>query len=118
MSFSLFAGNARKLVVSVIDDETGDPKDLTDVEARWQASRGNAEKFSTVPVLTKTIGNGITVTSEFDGTLEITLEAEDTDALPPGIYYHELLLVDVTGDQENLIADTFTVKRRLVHPTP
>jgi hypothetical protein len=117
MSFSLFAGNARKLAVSVVDDETGDPIDLTDVTVIWQASRGTAEKFQAVPLLTKEVGSGLTIVDEFNGQIEITLDADDTENLS-GTFYHELLLVDVTGDQQNLIADTFTVKRRLVKPTP
>jgi hypothetical protein len=115
MSFTLFAGNARKLVVSVVNDDTGEPEDLTEVDLLWQASRGNAAKFSSIPVLTKTIGTGITVIDAINGELEIMLDADDTENLS-GTYYHELLLVDVTGDQQNLLADTFTVKRRLAKP--
>jgi hypothetical protein len=117
MSFTLFAGNARKLIVSVVNDDTGEPEDLTDVELFWQASRGTTAKFSSVPVLTKTIGNGITVIDAINGELEIMLDADDTENLN-GTYYHELLLIDVTGDQQNLLADTFTVKRRLAKPVP
>lgn len=115
MSFTLFAGNARKLVVSVVNDDTGEPEDLTEVELHWQASRGTATKFSLTPVLTKSIGSGITVIDAINGELEIMLDADDTENLS-GTYYHELLLIDVTGDQQNLLADTFTVKRRLAKP--
>lgn len=110
-----FAGNARKLIVTVVNDDTGDPEDLTDVQLTWQCSRGTADKFSATPILTKTIGQGITVTDAFNGEIEILLDTDDTETLT-GTFYHELLMVDVTGDQQNVIADTFTVKRRLVKP--
>lgn len=112
-----FAGNSRKLVITVINDDTGDPEDLTDVTLRWQCSRGTADKFSATPIMTKTIGTGITVTDALEGTVEILLDADDTENLS-GTFYCELLMVDVTGDQQNIIADTFTVKRRLVKPAP
>jgi hypothetical protein len=116
MSFTFFAGNARKFHVEVINDDTNEPEDLTDVTLLWQCSRGTADKFSAEPTLTKTVGSGITVVDEFNGLIEVHLTSADTANLT-GTFYHELLLVDVTGDQQNVIADTFTVKRRLVKPS-
>lgn len=117
MPFDMFAGNGRKLIIDIVADETGDPEDITDATVLWQCARGTTTKFSRTPVITKTMGHGIVVSDASGGVVEVSLTAADTASLPAGTYYHELLVIDVTGDQQNLVADTFTIKRRLVLPS-
>ncbi|WP_298399524.1 hypothetical protein [Sphingobium sp.] len=98
-NFSLFAGDAKTLKVTVFNEE-GDPIPLAGVQAvTWRLAR----TARSVPVLTKTIGAGVTVIADDAaeggancGRLDVVIESADSDPLD-GEYVHECQIVDASG---------------------
>jgi hypothetical protein len=68
-------------------DETGAILDLTGAALVYEVSTG--EEPTQPPMLTKTIGSGITVVSAAAGTFTITLTAGETASMVTGNYFHE-----------------------------
>lgn len=98
-NFSLFAGDAKTLKVTVFDED-GDPIPLAGVQAvTWRLAR----TARSVPVLTKTMGAGVTVIADDAdeggancGRLDVVIESADSDPLD-GEYVHECQIVDASG---------------------
>jgi hypothetical protein len=86
-----FSGDALLLQVTV-RDSSGSVLDLAAfglTEATWVL----AKKQGAAPLVTKTIGSGVVITTPpgNDGRLDITIDNADTEALK-GDHYHELQL--------------------------
>ena len=114
MDFTMFAGDTKRLMFSITSGPPANaPLDISDATVTWQASRGNTTRFSKVPVLTKTIGNGVEVTDELSGNLTVELLPADTASLA-GTYYHELQITDAAGDVATAFAGEFKVLRNLI----
>ena len=114
MDFTMFAGDTKRLRFTLTDgDSDGAALDISDTVVTWQASKGNAARFSAVPALTKTMGGGVTVTDEMNGKVTVELLPADTQALN-GTFYHELQVVDASGDVATAYSGVFQVKRALI----
>lgn len=116
MSFSMKAGDTKRLHVTIRDKE-GVPVDLTESTIRWWASRGDAAKFSRTPALQKNLGggapNGIEEINLFEGEFLVVLVPSDTRELN-GSYYCEVEITDAFGNVSTAVIDTFTVAKDLV----
>jgi len=107
--FEMFSGDNKILSVSVVDS-AGVAVDLTSATASWQLARSN----DAAPLIQKaTGGSGIVITDAAGGVLEITLSASDTDALK-GSFYHELQVIDTSGNIATVLAGNATIKRDLI----
>jgi hypothetical protein len=115
MSFEMVAGDSKRINFTLLDATTGGALDITGAVARWQVSRMKGEMFSPTPTLMKSMADGIEVTDEFGGLLTVTLKPSDTVSLF-GDFYHELELIDATGDVATVYTGTFTIKRALIRP--
>jgi hypothetical protein len=89
-------GDYQRMLVSC-KDENGAALDLTGMTLTYALSR-TAEDAS--PLITKTIGSGITVISAAGGQIQIDLLSADTASLL-GEYYHELEVV--SGPNHNTL---------------
>lgn len=114
MSFEMFAGDTKRLHFTLTSGPPANaPLDIQDAIVRWQASKGTLSRFSTIPVLTKTIGAGLEVTDAFSGTLTVELLPEDTETLK-GNFYHELEITDASGDVSTAFVGEFVIKSNLI----
>lgn len=115
MDFSMFQGDTRRLNFTLTRAD-GSPLDLTGGTLRWQASRLKAPGvFSTMPLLQKTETNGVEVVDAFNGIVTVTLGPADTLSLS-GNLYHELEVVDASGDVSTVYAGDFQIKKALIKP--
>lgn len=86
MQLTIYQGENKTLVYKLTDD-VGDPVDLTLIDAEWRL----ASRTDETPIITKTVGAGITYTNAAGGILEVALSPEDTELLS-GAYRRELRL--------------------------
>jgi hypothetical protein len=92
-NFEMFCGDTREIVVTV-RDASGSAIDLTGATVLWTLSRSDrcdAEVSKSSP------SEGIVLTSAASGQFTITLDADDTEDLDPGDYYHEAEVTDSSG---------------------
>jgi hypothetical protein len=108
-NFKMVAGDTTALNV-VLSDSSGDSMNLTGASARWQLALTNRGPA----LISKSIGAGITVTSALGGALTIVLEPEDTVDLS-GRYYHELEIVDSTGNVSTVTTGFVTIAAALIN---
>tara|TARA_R110002096_G_scaffold186882_7_gene366044 strand:+ start:73 stop:420 length:348 start_codon:yes stop_codon:yes gene_type:complete len=81
--FSIFVGDDDNVNITVLDN-AGAVVDISSATAiDWRMS---ADEF-TAPVLTKTLGAGITVTDGPNGVFQIAIASADTAALAYGTFY-------------------------------
>lgn len=82
---NLYQGTTRLLDVAIVD-ATETAVDLGAVDAiDWQM----APNAWATPTLSKTLGDGITITDSAGGLISIAIVPADTESLPCGRYYHE-----------------------------
>lgn len=99
----LFTGADKTLQFTVLDANDV-PVDITGWSVLWGLYPNPFEKGST-PLVTKTVGSGITLTTPLSGVLRVALLDTDTDNLPGAesyAYYHELRRTD--GGLEDVLA--------------
>lgn len=114
MSFEMFAGDTKRLHFTLTSGPPSNtPLDIQDTTIRWQASKGTLARFSVIPVLTKTIGDGLEVTDAFSGTLTVELLPGDTETLK-GTFYHELEITDASGDVSTAFVGEMVIKPNLI----
>lgn len=114
MSFEMFAGDTKRLHFTITSGPPSNtPLDIQDATVRWQASKGTLARFSTIPVLTKTVGTGLEITDAFSGAITVELVPEDTEALK-GTFYHEVEIEDASGDISTAFTGEFIVKPNLI----
>jgi hypothetical protein len=77
--WSMMRGDDTPFPWTVTDD--GTPLDITGMELTWVAKRRYDDADDADSTIVKTIGDGITVESEEDGTIIVQLDAADTATL-------------------------------------
>lgn len=112
--FTMFSGDDKELVV-VIKDVAGDAVNIAGLlSAIWECSKLREDgTFSSTPVISKSIGAGIELTSAGAGELTVTLDQADTEDLY-GDYYHELEIVDSNSNKQTVMVGTLTIRKDLV----
>lgn len=73
-------------------DANGDPVDLTGADLRLQV-RASAD--ASTPLLSLTVGAGITLTVPTEGLFLVSVQKATMEAIPPGLYPFDV--VEVTG---------------------
>ncbi len=107
-NFSMRAGDDKRITVTIIDGATGGRKDISGSSARWSMARGS------VSVLKTTATGGIVITNGPQGVLDIVLVPSDTAAMAPGVYRHELEVVDASGQSATVMAGDVHLRRALL----
>jgi hypothetical protein len=88
---------------------TTTPQNITGWSLRWDMRRSDNE--ADPPVISKTTGAGIAVTSGPNGQGTITIDDADTDALVPRLYRHSLKRTDPGSETELLFGNAVLGKR-------
>jgi len=91
-------------------DESGDPVDLNGYVARMQLRRRIDDEE---PVLELTTGNGRLTLGGADGTVEINVNASDTEGLDATEGVYDLELVSGAGIVDKLLRGTFEIIREV-----
>ncbi len=110
MDFEMYSGNTKHLVITVYDYDTNAPISLTmasDIQFQVFAP-GAAE-----PVVTKVLGNGISITSADGGVYTVVLSTEDTKRVG-GEYQYESQVLDSEGNLETVLTGTINIVRRKI----
>lgn len=90
----------------------GDEVNITNLnDALWVLKRHGASETSFV---SKTLGAGIAIIDGPGGVLTVTVDAADTADLVPGIYYHEIRIVDSSNLITTIMSGTMTLNQS--HP--
>lgn len=110
-SFSFKSGDSLRLALAVVDED-GEPADISGMTVRFVAAR----RVGAEAALTTEGGSAnavATITSGPGGTIEITAEGDDTDALS-GTYAYECELEDGAGDKETIAHGFLTFEPNLI----
>lgn len=97
------SGDTIRITVPVTDDQDS-PKSLVGCSARYLV----ASTLAGPALITKTVGNGITIADAAGGVLVIVLAPADTDELA-GVYVHELEITDSAGDKATVFDGRLTL---------
>lgn len=103
--FEMFAGDDRRLRVTVTDD-AGQPKSLAGASIDWVM----AQTPTSAPVLTKTLGSGIVVVDEDGGVFDVVLVETDTADKTPAHYAHQSRVVDAAEDTVTVVSGWCHIK--------
>lgn len=90
--------------------------DLTGATITFSASRlktASPITFSGTAAITKTVGDGITVTDAAAGEIQLTLDPADTADLK-GAYYYEIEVTLGSGQVHTTTTGTLTINRDLI----
>jgi len=91
-------------------DENGDPVDLRGYDARMQLRRRIDDEN---PTLELTTGNGRLILGGEDGTVQINVNATDTEGLDATEGVYDLELVSGAGIVDKLLRGTFEIIREV-----
>ena len=87
------------LIQFSIKDTFGAPMNITDFVIKWQVKK----TFKTKALITKETGGlGIVITDRLCGVFVVSIEAEDTEDLAAGSYFHEAIATDTSGKSVTL----------------
>lgn len=106
-------GNSYTIEISLVDAE-GEPINLASVvDVQYVLTTITEPKQVLV---TKGIGsNHISLQSSQSGVVEVYLYNDDTDDLVDGIYYHEAVIVDSSGNVTTILSDCVLVCDRVLY---
>ena len=106
--FTIFEGDDQNLNVTVLDD-AGAVVDITSASALdWKM----AVNELTSPVISKTLGAGITVTNGPAGIFQVALAGTDTDGLAGGTYY-QASRVTLSANLTHVAIGTVWLRRKV-----
>lgn len=94
-------------------DPQGNIVDLTGLSAnqiRWQL----AQDANSTPIISKSIGAGITIVNPAAGRFDVAVLPADTVSLQPIKYYHEAKLTDQYNNKSTLAYGTAQVLNALI----
>jgi len=101
-NISMLAGNSKQLIVSIVD-QNNNPVDLTSMNVQWVLK----DSTNTV-ILSKTVGNGITITNATQGQCTITISSSDSKNLL-GTYTHQASIIDSQNNSSVVFVGTIVV---------
>ena len=90
-----------------ITTEENLPKDLTDATIKW----GLWSEYYRETVVTKTTGDGITISDALAGTCVVRLDPSDTLTLPLGEYSHKCEVTDADGQVSTVLEGKVTMNQ-------
>ena len=106
--FKMTAGDTRVIKIAVTTT-SGAAVDLSGATARWRLARsvrGSA-------LVQKSTASGISI-DEPTGIVTVTIAAADTEGFKPGLYYHELEIVDGGGAVSTVTTGKVTMTGALI----
>lgn len=114
-NFDHWRGDSKHISIPV-KDEDGTAIDLTGGSARWWLGKSASATGSGV-LVKKSSGAGLTL-SQVNGfwTALVVLDPEDTQALRPGSYYHELEIIDADGAVSTVTTGTVNIRPTMITP--
>jgi len=113
-NFSMNEGETRDLQITIFDldaDPTGNTrKDLTNVQSiTWNMCIGRNCIHNNDPIITKTLGEGITLVDASQGEIAIAIDLVDTDE-KQGVYWHQATVVDTNSKTSTVTTGRATIK--------
>jgi uncharacterized membrane protein len=106
--FTMYAGDSKTLAVTVRDADNV-VVDLSGYTITWALS---ASVYDAEPLVSKTIGSGITVVDAAAGRFNVTIDPDDTADLR-GAYYFEAEIV-LSGSVTTVLTGTATIVASLI----
>lgn len=106
-NFTLYVGDDAMLDVAIVDENAA-PLPLDGASFVWTLSRQVGSKA----LITKRTGNGITITDSAHGAVQIAVSHNDSVLLPPGAYWHQLVLTDAVGLVSTVTTGYVTILNR------
>lgn len=106
-------GNSYVVEISLVDS-LGEPINLASVVSMQYVLTTLVEPKQAL--INKVAGNNqIIIQSSTGGIIEIYLHNDDTDDLVDGIYYHEAVIVDSSGNVTTILSDCVLVCDRVLY---
>lgn len=112
---SMYAGDSQPVQITVTDSGTGAAADLTGCALTWMLA---VAPGGTALVTKTSAGGDIAVSGAGSNIVTVSLEPADTDALEPGVYYHELKVVDLAAQVHTAVQDKLQILAWMIDPTP
>lgn len=103
--FTMKAGDTRKLNVTIVDEESGTPLDISSAELSW----GFARNVRSEPLVEKAVGSGISIVNGPAGSCRITINPADTQGRK-GKFYHELQVTETDGSVTTVMSGEMTLE--------
>lgn len=101
-----FSGDNLDILFTVSDgDNPGNPKDLTGASIDWVLAKQQGK----APLITKSIGSGVTITDAANGKGTVSIQQADTENLKGDTYWHELQ-VTVGGKRSTSMYGDFIIE--------
>lgn len=104
------AGETISLSVEINLNADGTNESLTGDDLLWSMRPAKGLRN----VLNKSVGSGITVTSEANGTATIAITSDNTKNLQPGLYEHQLYIEDSSENREVIFAGLIRLQPQLI----
>ena len=108
MGVSFFSGDSQEYDFAVVDTNNV-PVPITGANIEWVIAVQGTE----VPVLSKTVGEGITITNATGGLFTVVLAISDTLGLA-GVYQEALRLTTTDGKSAIISSRVITVTKGLI----
>lgn len=110
--FEIWQGVKRTVKIPVVDDADA-AYTMTSATPEWRMFKSKLDDQADA-VLSKT-GGDIAIVN-LDGTndgVQFDIDPDDTKSIAPGTYYHEVRVIDVSGNEE-----VVTTGDVVLHPSP
>lgn len=101
--YVMYRGNSKTIEVAITDSD-GDAVDVSTAQA---IAYGIFAPTGGVSLVTKTLADGVSVVTS---TVTVALESEDAEELIPGIYIHELKIIDSAGKPTTALQGTIALR--------
>jgi hypothetical protein len=109
----VYRGDSALFQVTLTTEDGGDYVYAPGDELNYRIAR-NAHSPENESLVMKSLGNGLTI---LDSVASIDLTTEDTD-LEPGLYYHELKIIDPPTERSTAMTGTVIIKPSLRMAVP
>ena len=112
--FTVYAGDDNQLSFAITAAGSTAPLDLTGATIYWTVA---VDPGDNLKLEKSSTGSDINITSSTAGTFTIDIQAADTESLggpantPSKAYFHQVRIVDSSGEKSVLAVGTMTVKK-------
>jgi hypothetical protein len=104
-SVTMFSGDSRVLTITVTDS-AGTAKNITGATINFSLFKS----VGGAAILSKTVGNGITITDPTNGVFTVTFETHETEDRD-GHFKYEIEVTDSSGNKCTIVQDKFHIKK-------
>jgi hypothetical protein len=103
-NFTIFQGDNNVLVEFTVLDDTGATVDVSLASFQWAFARSAKSR----PLIEKSTSDDIALSDPQNGLIQIAMHAADTQSLPAGSFYHELVM-SIGAKTETVAIGTMTL---------